>query len=141
MHSSFKLLLLSIALVSASPIDNLAPPATNSTLNPVSAQGCYSGGERWANDRAYALQQAQAFCNDVGRGNYYAGESRPKCYNLSSNKKVNFVLSLLSTVPGRYIDAPECYDGMIKEINGCDNGGDTTYTNWRYIADPNAGNC
>lgn len=32
----------------------------------------------------------------------------------------------------RVIKTSECEDGLIKEINGCDYGGDSSYTNWRY---------
>ncbi|KAI9757497.1 MAG: hypothetical protein M1815_001024 [Lichina confinis] len=30
------------------------------------------------------------------------------------------------------------YDHLIREVNGCEHGGDSSYKDWRLVADPNA---
>jgi hypothetical protein len=97
-----------------------------------SAQGCYSGGERWGGDLSNALQKAGDFCGRFA-GHFKPGNAAYQCYNLSSNKKADFTLGLKGDVPERDIGVDECLDGLEKEINGCDHGGDTTYTNWHYM--------
>ncbi|KAF2419576.1 hypothetical protein EJ08DRAFT_738867 [Tothia fuscella] len=107
----------------------------------LASAGCFTGGENWGAERQYALNQATQYCQRLGAGCYQPKGERPKCFNLSSGKKVDFNLQLRDDVVARCIDANECYDGMQKEINGCDHGGNSKYTNWIYTADPNAGNC
>lgn len=36
----------------------------------------------------------------------------------------------------RDLSAGECYGGLQKEIGGCEHGGKSSYTNWRYDAKP-----
>ncbi|KAI0121362.1 hypothetical protein BJ170DRAFT_698499 [Xylariales sp. AK1849] len=82
---------------------------------------CFNGGDNWASQKALALTKAQDVCNLNG-------------------KKADFILEKISD-GRRGISASECYDGFQKEINGCDNGGSTSYTKWKYTADPNSGGC
>ncbi|KAI0406128.1 hypothetical protein F4802DRAFT_596489 [Xylaria palmicola] len=103
--------------------------------------GCFSGGEDWASQRAMALAAAQNVCNNkFSTFTFKAGQELGGCGNLDSTKKVDLIMQNISE-GSRKPTSSECYDGFQKEINGCDNGGSTSYTNWKYTADPNAGSC
>ncbi|KAH8891094.1 hypothetical protein GQ53DRAFT_823731 [Thozetella sp. PMI_491] len=118
-------------------------PEDTSAGSPASLakRGCFTSGDNWGANKAYALSFAALVCNTDFRGTYNPGNIRAKCYNLDSTKKVDFSLQLTSNNGQRSIEAAECYDGLQKEINGCDQGGSTGYANWRYTSDPNAGQC
>ncbi|KAK9783763.1 putative Ecp2 effector protein domain-containing protein [Seiridium cardinale] len=104
--------------------------------------GCFSGGENWASQKSIALSKAQDICNNKFSKATWAnkGQSLAGCYNLDSEKQVDFILERIQD-GSRAIDAAECYNGFQKEINGCDHGGSTSYRNWKYTADPNANSC
>lgn len=93
---------------------------------------CFTGGENWASQKALALRGAANVCSTFAEKTWYPGDSLGGCFDLDSNKKADFVLELIGDVAYRTITADECYDGFQKEINGCDNGGSTAYTNWKY---------
>lgn len=94
--------------------------------------GCFSGGENWASQKAMALAKAQDVCNTkYSTDAWSGGQQLGACYDLDSGKKVDFVLEKISDGL-RNISPEECYDGFQKEINGCENGGSTSYTNWKY---------
>ncbi|KAK4182028.1 hypothetical protein QBC35DRAFT_217032 [Podospora australis] len=103
---------------------------------------CFGSGEDWG-DRSVALTTARNLCNSDLTGTYGPGGTtsgyRGACRN-GNGKKLEFQLWHIQG-GDRYISPDECYDGFQKEINGCSRGGDTSYTNWRYSADPNAGSC
>ncbi|KAI9170564.1 hypothetical protein HJFPF1_00032 [Paramyrothecium foliicola] len=138
MHPSFVLTVLAAAVASGAAMDEVHLNAARD--NTILKRGCYSGGENWGANLGYALSFATQACNDALQGDYNQGDQRSKCYNLDSNKKVDFRLSKHSD-GSRHIAPEECYDGMQKEINNCDHGGETSYGNWFYKADPNAGQC
>jgi uncharacterized protein (DUF2461 family) len=95
--------------------------------------GCYSGGDAWG-DVATALSSARRACILDLSGLYRAQNTpegtRSVCVN-ANDKKLEF--QIFHTQEGdRQLSSDECYDGIQKEIVGCENGGDTTYDNWRY---------
>ncbi|VUC35638.1 unnamed protein product [Clonostachys rosea] len=104
--------------------------------------GCYSGGEPWG-DKATALAAAEQACRESLTGTYGGSGTvnghRHRCIN-ANNKALNFEIWHVKG-GDRNLALAECKDGIQKEVNGCNTGGDTTYTNWRYKGDPNAGNC
>ncbi|KAK6078646.1 hypothetical protein SCUP234_04293 [Seiridium cupressi] len=104
--------------------------------------GCFSGGENWASQRSIALSNAQDICNTkFSKADWNTkGQSLAGCYNLDSEKQVDFILERIQD-GHRDISASECYDGFQKQINNCDHGGSTSYSNWKYTADPNANSC
>lgn len=95
--------------------------------------GCYSGGELWG-DKATALSNARSACDGALQGTYGPSGTpsgyRGICLN-GNGKKLEFQIWHIQG-GDRQLGADECYDGLQKEINGCDHGGDTSYTNWRY---------
>ncbi|KAL3952486.1 hypothetical protein ACCO45_012429 [Purpureocillium lilacinum] len=70
-------------------------------------------------------------------------EKVTRCYGISSKKSVKYTVGLLGPNAGatRYLGEDECYDGLHKEVVNCNRGGETTYGNWYYRADPNAERC
>jgi hypothetical protein len=94
--------------------------------------GCFSGGDNWASQEAKALAAAQDICNNkFSTFTFQAGQELGGCANLDSTKKVDFIMENISDSL-RKPSASECYDGLQKEINGCSNGGSSSYTNWKY---------
>ncbi|KAF2238035.1 hypothetical protein EV356DRAFT_573631 [Viridothelium virens] len=102
---------------------------------------CFNSGANWGAQRAIAQSYATEVCQGDFIGTCQPNDIRAKCYNLSSGKMVNFDLRVRPDVVARTIAADECYDGLQKQVNECDNGGTTTYGNWEYTADPNDGQC
>lgn len=92
---------------------------------------CYTSGAPWPSDHAGtddAIQKAaDHFASlsplPVGEAVYDIGVG---------DKCLHFILDNISGQP-RSIDANEAKDGFLKEYRGCENGGDTSYTNWRYV--------
>ncbi|KAF4980506.1 hypothetical protein FZEAL_3494 [Fusarium zealandicum] len=104
---------------------------------------CHTSGAEWATQRTFALTKAREVCElKFSINRWSAGEALGACYNLDSTKKVDLVLERISTGDDeREISVDECFDGFQKEINGCDQGGVSSYTNWKYSGDANAGQC
>lgn len=124
MHSSTLLLALTVGLAFGTDIQG------DRSTGQILKRNCYGSGEAWGSDLNTALDKAKDFCN-VKPSDFNPGQGFSRCYNLSNTKRVNFNLGLV-TSKRRHIGFDECYDGMQKEINGCNKGGRTTYTNWRY---------
>lgn len=113
MHSSFLVTLTAAALANAT---------------------CFTGGEQWASQKPYALQQLEYACRlNFANTLFYNGEPETGvCYDIGGGKMVNFNLKYVGDDDTREMDDTECYDGFQKEINGCEYGGASQYTNWRY---------
>ncbi|KAK3385923.1 hypothetical protein B0H63DRAFT_523241 [Podospora didyma] len=98
---------------------------------------CYGSGETWGNN-AQALSAVSWACHQLV-GSYGGSETRGICVDANS-KRLEFQIWHI-TSGSRELGYDECYDGFQKEVNGCTNGGDSSYVNWRYKGDPNAGSC
>ena len=113
----------------------MQPESTFLSLVPVLVQaGCFTGGERWGTDKFEAFNAAAKFCMNKGADTYVPGGFWTTCHTLTSGKHVTFVTKLRTDVQSDTKDLTlgECYDGLSKEINLCDHGGSTSYTNWEY---------
>ncbi|KAI3531216.1 hypothetical protein CABS01_05534 [Colletotrichum abscissum] len=67
-------------------------------------------------------------------------ESRTYCMQEADGLKWDFSIKNLNTGK-RVLGQAECMSGLSKEAYGCYRGGKTSYWNWQYISDPNAGSC
>ncbi|KAG9253653.1 uncharacterized protein F5Z01DRAFT_737503 [Emericellopsis atlantica] len=81
---------------------------------------------------------------DLKLGGTYGPEGtyngrKAACFN-TPHGKMDFIITHISDGE-RDLSQEECYDGLQKEIHGCGKGGSSSYTNWRYKADPNEGEC
>lgn len=136
MHSSFLIsfLVAYMASGSALPLKELTARTTNDISALESTQKCYNTGEKWANDKGYALDKAAHFCEEFARGKYMAGADKAHCYNLSTNKKADFQVMRLKNKGEGYLGPNECWDKLKEEIN-CGQGGDRTYDSegWRFV--------
>jgi hypothetical protein len=92
--------------------------------------GCYSGGESWG-DRQVALNSAQAACDAGLSGDFDGNTNKATCMD-GNGIRFNFSVHRLQSSRGS-LSAAECFDGLQREINGCANGGDTSYGTWRFV--------
>lgn len=101
-------------------------------LAPFAAAGCYKGGAPFPQDHAgviSAITKASSHYNQMGAVGF--GE---KVWQKSvGDKCLKFILENIGNEEGRTISYYEAVDGFTKEYTGCHNGGDTSYTNWRYV--------
>lgn len=95
---------------------------------------CHNSGVDWATQRTFALAKVNEACElKYTINGWPSGQALGACYNLDSTKKIDLVLERISEGDDeRSIDVDECYDGFRKEIEGCDRGGSSAYTNWKY---------
>ncbi|KAL8772557.1 MAG: hypothetical protein Q9209_002218 [Squamulea sp. 1 TL-2023] len=106
----------------------------------ISAE-CYSGGESW--DRTLATSAVDTACKEFA-GDYHLNESKQKTIDVFNGQCYSFVLQRITGGDGdvlREITEDECKNGMNHEVNGCEHGGHSSYTDWSYKADPNKGPC
>lgn len=90
--------------------------------------GCYSGGQAWPVDGAFAVQDA---AESYAGGTWPAGVE--EVYQVPIDGIcVKFILENISGAL-RGITYDEAFSGFNKEYQGCSYGGDTSYTNWRYV--------
>ncbi|KAK3187360.1 hypothetical protein K4F52_003992 [Lecanicillium sp. MT-2017a] len=127
-------------LTSAAPS---VDPSVDDVPHAMEKRRCFQSGANFGSDQNAALKAARSACNGPLKGKYNKRETRVRCYNLSNRKHVKLTVGLTGHNAGstRTIGSDECYNGLIKEIVNCKKGGDTTYGNWRYRADPNEGKC
>jgi hypothetical protein len=92
--------------------------------------GCFNGGESWSSVDG-ARNAARTACDNSLSGDYAGNAHRTYCVN-GNGQKLEFTVHRTQD-SSRNLPWSECYDGLQKEITGCTNGGDTTYTNWRYM--------
>jgi hypothetical protein len=153
MHISTILTLAFVSLGSA-----LAVPASNVTTRNIAPRECYMHGVYWGASRETAAILAQQACNDLfSDREYHRNEASSGCYTLDDRRSVMFMVKLM-TSPIRMLGYDECFDGLSKEVYGCDKGGISSYANWVYQyvcsnarvysgntnlsrADPNDGSC
>lgn len=64
------------------------------------------------------------------KGTFGGHKAKAKCY-VKDGKGYDFIVTHIKD-GNRDLGYDECYDGLQKEIGGCDRGGDSYYTNWEY---------
>lgn len=110
------------------------PTLTAAALIPllgIASAGCYTSGATWPSDHAAVVSALQTVSDHFANaGSLSTGEH---VYDINAGGKcIHFVLDNISGTT-RYISSNEALDGFTKEYTGCDHGGDTSYTNWRYM--------
>lgn len=118
--------------LAASSAVAISTPSTDTVEHGMQKRECFGSGEFWGGDRSHAENRALDFCVKLGLPTNFAKDRNfHRCFNLSSLKKVDFTIKNISGA-SRSLTFRECVDGLKKEVNGCDRGGATSYTNWRY---------
>ncbi|KAI1074317.1 hypothetical protein F5B20DRAFT_440349 [Whalleya microplaca] len=114
---------------------------------------CYTTGEKWHDDKAYALGLADQACDGSGgrlAGRYLQHEgAREVCQNRAGRRVRLSVRRLPPELPmvpdyGDMILKPDDCGKMVKkEIDGCEHGGRSVQLENVYVfqADIDAGNC
>ncbi|KAI0011218.1 hypothetical protein F4779DRAFT_615886 [Xylariaceae sp. FL0662B] len=118
-------------------------------LLPLATGNCFTAGESWDSaDRGLAYTYAQRACRERLTGVYGNPGGvvvKDACYDHDDNgrRSLSFRFRVRRAVLGeeRSLGYDECYDGLQKEIRGCDRGGESEYTNWVYMSDVDVGNC
>ena len=101
----------------------------------TSAVHCYGGGPSWGGDKSYALDRAGRWCSgNGGAQGYRAGQKKGGCYNLASNKKVNFEIQNLQAGDVS-LSSEACFRFTRGVINSCSRGGRNSNGawEWRYV--------
>ncbi|KAG8534408.1 uncharacterized protein KY384_001253 [Bacidia gigantensis] len=100
--------------------------------------GCYSDGGQ-VGDKDMAASKINDICTNHLTGAYDAGASRHACLPDGKNRW-DFTVKSIGKAK-QNLPLSECISGLIKETSGCASGGSSSYTDWAYTADPNAGAC
>ncbi|RYP45938.1 hypothetical protein DL768_007783 [Monosporascus sp. mg162] len=114
-------------------------------IDSVSA-GCFGDGEIWQ-DKGAARWHVERACRGYDgnqgafQGSFAPGQAKSACVQHSGTQKFEFFVQNLN--PGASFDLADadCVWRLQNEINGCDRGGQSDISGWRFRADPNAGHC
>ncbi|KAJ8108143.1 hypothetical protein OPT61_g8377 [Boeremia exigua] len=106
----------SLGLASAASLPN------DPTLHAMSKRACFQTGASFGDQRSAAADAAKKSMQRPSQR--HVQEARG--HNAGSTRSIAYA---------------ECLDGLSSEIYNCGKGGDTTYGNWRYRADPNNNAC
>ncbi|KAI1765201.1 hypothetical protein GGR53DRAFT_490865 [Hypoxylon sp. FL1150] len=134
-------------------------------MAPLVSGGCYSGGDKWDSSKDVALRVAKAACNEERGGQlrriYMWGdhpESKTGTVNVNDGDRcikleVDYIWDPHTSDVSKiiYMDTglddsssvpkDQCYDGLQKKINGCEHGGESSYSHWKFKADIQANKC
>ncbi|KAI1403541.1 hypothetical protein F4819DRAFT_451158, partial [Hypoxylon fuscum] len=133
-------------------------------LTPLASASCYSGGDKWGDAKDQVLKVIENVCqadlnsNDIRRpytwGNHpeaKTGKAKFSVGNRCVTLQVDYIwdphtddiskiIFMDTGLESGTIPRAECKDGLKKEVNGCEHGGESSYTHWKYKADIQA-NC
>lgn len=100
-------------------------------LTPLASASCYSGGHRPSDaDRRDVAGRLAQICREHFVGDIISGTPKRFCLDTDANRW-NVNIHLIQGV-SRHLPIDECISGLIKEVQGCEFGGETKYTNWFY---------
>ncbi|KAI1388366.1 uncharacterized protein F4822DRAFT_428992 [Hypoxylon trugodes] len=105
-------------------------------LLPLAYAGCYTGGEAWPDNKP-AITKAIAKTSEffVRQGPLSPGEH--ELTQKVDGVCVQFILDNLQEKPAK-VTEQYAVNHFSNEYTGCEYGGDSSYDNWRFVADPNA---
>lgn len=95
--------------------------------------GCYSGGPKWSPNYDASRGFVDSICNKDGVAGSFGTNAGTKyrCTDLRDNVKGEFWVSWRGSGDG-YLSDQNCKDGLKREIDGCQNGGESVYGQWYY---------
>ncbi|KAI1396264.1 hypothetical protein F4819DRAFT_491655 [Hypoxylon fuscum] len=92
---------------------------------------CYGDNDsKKITDQEEAYAAASDACTEF-KGNYGRYQAKQKCVAGADGSKYSFIVARLKN-GNRTIEQDECFDGLRKEIHGCERGGYSRYKNWSY---------
>jgi len=107
--------------------------------NPVSAVGCFSGGQQ---ESAEVLETpiSQA-CGTLAKA-YTGGETDKTCIDLPDGNSANFAVELASGAADASLSVSDCIDQNEITAGGCSSrGGIRQFNSFQLTLDPNSGSC
>lgn len=105
-------------------------------LTPVNA-GCFSGGESWQ-DRGAARWHIERACKGYDgnqgafQGFFRPGEAKRACVQHSGTQKFEFLVQNLNSRDGFDLGDGDCVWRLQNEVNGCEKGGSSDISGWRF---------
>lgn len=98
---------------------------------------CYGSGDVWQ-DRANARYHVERACNGYDghagafQGVYAPGEAKSACVQGTGTQKYDFMVQNLNTGASFDLADADCVWRLENEINGCDRGGQSDVSGWRF---------
>ncbi|KAI0390464.1 hypothetical protein F5Y17DRAFT_461726 [Xylariaceae sp. FL0594] len=117
-----------------------------STLLATAYAGCFGGGEAFQ-DKATSRWHVQRACEGydgqqgVFQGWFGPGAAKTVCVQVTGTQKIDMLVQNLNTGAGFDLGDADCTYRLQNEINGCDHGGQSDVSGWRFKVDPNSGIC
>ncbi|KAF7505935.1 hypothetical protein GJ744_012377 [Endocarpon pusillum] len=108
------------------------------SLLSIASAGCFSGGTTW-DDKGRAIATLEGVCKEL-TGDYNGGITRSTCRNGSGDLRYNFTVKKDTSGHGK-LGRDYCVRMLSREISGCDHGGRSSYADFTFTSDPNAGKC
>ncbi|KAF2875937.1 hypothetical protein BDV95DRAFT_665298 [Massariosphaeria phaeospora] len=108
--------------------------------------GCFGSGtsaQYWGTqaDMDGAAAMVDSICNPGGiAGTFTPGQVKPYCKAVTDSTSFSFTTEWHGDADETLQDA-DCKERLKKEIYGCEGGGSSTYSNWRFTSDPNRAGC
>ncbi|KAK7752924.1 hypothetical protein SLS62_005083 [Diatrype stigma] len=95
---------------------------------------CYLGGVNMPNQDVVRAQ-AHDVCDKNFSKVVYNDQTKEAyaCYNVDDHTMITFAVKRISAGGDMQISPADCYDGLRKEIGGCQHGGHSNYTNWLFM--------
>ncbi|KAI6082355.1 hypothetical protein F4821DRAFT_263963 [Hypoxylon rubiginosum] len=113
-------------------------------LAALASAGCFSGGQKWDGDKQAVLDKIDAVCADGTLNREYPAGSwdddQPITYDwdVTTTRRVHLGVWLNNIWGNTVLSTSDCKSGLRKEVDGCEHGGQSEYTHWKYRADINA---
>ncbi|KAF8246978.1 hypothetical protein K440DRAFT_644298 [Wilcoxina mikolae CBS 423.85] len=111
--------------------------ATALFSSPLVSAECNKDGEL-AFRQDYVVSNLDVICS-ILVGEYYINQKRRQCFQVpgESGKRWDFTVERIKTSGSnnsltRTLGKAECIDGLRKEVQGCQRGGWSSYSNWLY---------
>ncbi|KAH9894655.1 hypothetical protein F4778DRAFT_747777 [Xylariomycetidae sp. FL2044] len=124
--------------------------AVLSTLVPWVYAGCYTGGEKWGDQKEKALFLAEDACVTYFTVFAWAGgkgflnndsTDHKMCYDLPDGRRLKFRIEKRPDNDIVRLNGDDCAHWLKEEIEGCEHGGEKTWSEWKVKSDINAGPC
>ena len=102
-----------------------------SSLLTLASAGCFTSGADWGpNNKNEAIRDLQSVCDRLN-GPYRGGQTKSACRNGNGGIRFNFTVKKF-TSGERTLAKANCVEKLRREIDGCDKGGKSSYTDFEF---------
>ncbi|KAG9663985.1 hypothetical protein KCV03_g10276, partial [Aureobasidium melanogenum] len=107
---------------------------------------CFGGGDVFqdkGNAKWHVGRACRGYDGNQGafQGTFAPGEAKYACVQGTNTQKYEITVQNLNTGAAFDLGDGDCVLRLENEINGCDRGGESTVSDWRFRVDPNNGIC